>query len=100
MRINTVTLQHSQPTLVQACNQERLSLAGKPVDQIMKHTVSKGHAGAHNGMQLFSDLHFSADVALVKILGTLVLSLKIIEQDAHQIGAGDQPKFRQWWNHI
>jgi len=54
---------------------------------IMEHTVHKGLAGATVGEQVFTDLDYADDMALLaQMLEVLLLSLSVMDEEAKPLG--------------
>jgi len=54
---------------------------------IMEHTVHKGFAGATVGKEVFTDLDYADDVALLaQMLEVLLLSLSVMNEEAKPLG--------------
>lgn len=63
------------------------SLFLTPMDWILERTVHKGLAGATLGDEVFSDLDYADDVALLaEMLEVLILSLDIMHEEARPFG--------------
>jgi len=59
----------------------------EPMNRIMEHTVHKGFAGATVGKEVFTDLDYADDVALLaQILEMLLLSLSVMNEEAKPLG--------------
>ena len=59
----------------------------EPMNWIMEHTVHKGFSGATVGEQVFTDLDYADDVALLaQMLEVLLLSLSVMNDEAKPLG--------------
>lgn len=58
-----------------------------PVDMMTEETVDEGQPGAHIGSEWSTDLDYADNLALLsETLEILVLSLEIMDQEAHKFG--------------
>ena len=58
-----------------------------PMDWLLERTVRRGMMGTSVGSELFSDLDFADDVALLaEMVSLLVLAFEIMDEEARPLG--------------
>ena len=66
-----------------------------PMDWLLEHTVHRGLVGTSVGKEIFTDLDFADDVALLaEMLSVLVLALKVMNEEAKPLLTGQRPRPR------